>query len=441
MKKKILIGALVLVAIVAVIAASSRRKSEGKGVAVTLGPIKTGDVVSLVSGPGAVNPEAIVDISAHLPGKITRLAVREGDRVEKGQLLLELDRTQYEATVQQSRASVEAQRSQVELARAQHDKAQLDLRRAEDLHRRGLSSDQDLDVARTTSRVQEANLRSVERSLDQAAAQLDRSRDDLDKCRYTAPMDGVVSRLNVEEGEIAVTGTMNNAGTVLLSIADLSRMEVEAEIDETDIVDVRLGQKAHIKVDAFPDTTYSGTVTEIANTAETRNRGTSEEVTNFRVKVVLEDKVDAVRPGMSSTVEIETGRANAVPRLPIQALVTRNLEREQRALEKAQRRRGKGGSETAHAAAADSLDEDDEGAATKEKKVDGVYVLRDGRAVFVPIRSGLADDRFMELKSGVVAGDRIVTGPYQTLRTLESGKRAHEKKETKKKDAGSKGSS
>jgi len=440
MKKKILIGALVLVAIVAVIAASTRRKSEGKGTAVTLGAIKTGDVVSLVSGPGAVNPEAIVDISAHLPGKITRLAVREGDRVEKGQLLLELDRTQYEATVQQAHASVEAQRSQVELARAQHDKAQLDLRRAEDLHRRGLSSDQDLDLARTTSRVQEANLRSTERSLDQTSAQLDRARDDLDKCRYTAPMNGVVSRLNVEEGEIAVTGTMNNAGTVLLSIADLSRMEVEAEIDETDVVDVRLGQKAHIKVDAFPDTTYAGTVTEIANTAETRNRGTSEEVTNFRVKVVLEDNVEAVRPGMSSTVEIETGRANAVPRLPIQALVSRNIEREQRALEKAQRRRGKGGREAAHAAAADSLGEDDEGGPTKEKKVDGVYVLRDGRAVFIPIRCGLADDRFMELKSGVVAGDRIVTGPYQTLRTLESGKRAHEKKE-KKKDAGSKGNS
>ena len=441
MKKRILIGALVLVAIAAVVIGSTRRKSEGKGVPVTLGAIKAGDVVSLVSGPGAVNPEAIVDISAHLPGKITRLAVREGDRVEKGQLLLELDRTQYEATVQQARASVEAQRSQVELARAQHDKAQLDLHRAEDLHRRGLSSDQEQDLARTTSRVQEASLRSAERSLDQTLAQLDRARDDLDKCRYTAPMDGVVSRLNVEEGEIAVTGTMNNAGTVLLSIADLSRMEVEAEIDETDVVDVRLGQKAHIKVDAFPDTTYAGTVTEIANTAETRNRGTSEEVTNFRVKVVLEDKVDAVRPGMSSTVEIETGRADGVPRWPIQALVSRNTEREQRALEKSQRRRGKGGGETALAAAADSVEEDDEGRATKEKKVDGVYVLREGRAVFVPIRTGLADDRFMELKSGVVAGDRIITGPYQTLRTLESGKRAHEKKEAKKKDDGSKGSS
>jgi len=440
MKKKILIGSLVVVAIVAVVFASMRRQSEGKGVAVTLAPVKTGDVVSIVSGPGAINPEAIVDISAHLPGKITRLAVREGDRVQKGQLLLELDRTQYEAMVQQSRASVEAQRSQVELARAQHDKAQLDLRRAEDLHRRGLSSDEDLDAARTTARVQEANLRSTERSLDQASAQLDRSRDDLDKCRYTAPMDGVVSRLNVEEGEIAVTGTMNNAGTVLLSIADLSRMEVDAEVDETDVVDIRLGQKANIKVDAFPDTTYAGSVTEIANTAETRNRGTSEEVTNFRVNVVLEDKVDAVRPGMSATVEIETGRADAVPRIPIQALVSRNVEREQRALDKAQRRRGKSGGEAAHAAAADSLGEDEEGNPTKEKKVDGVYVLRDGRAVFVPIRTGLADDRFMEVAHGIAPGDRIVTGPYQTLRTLESGKRAHEKKE-KKKNAGSKGNS
>src|SRR5439155_16710133 len=155
----------------------------------------------------------------------------------------------------------------------------------------GLLSEQDLDVARTSAKVEEAPFRASQNDYDQAAASLQSAQDDLDKCRYTSPMDGIVSSLNIKEGEMAVTGTMNNPGTVLLSIADLSRMQVESEIDETDVVSVRVGQKAKIKVDAIPDTSFAGVVKEIANTAITRNRGTQEEVTNFTVKVLFTDKV------------------------------------------------------------------------------------------------------------------------------------------------------
>src|SRR5262249_9636573 len=177
--------------------------------------------------------------SAHLPGKITHLAVHEGDAVKKGQLLLELERTQYEARLGEAKAQLEAQKSDVELAKAQHEKAQLDLKRSEELHGHGLSSDSESDLARTSARVEEARMRSAEQNLERAVSSLKAAQDDLDKCSYTSPMDGIVSRLNVREGEIAVTGTMNNPGTVLLSIADLSRMEVEAEIDETDVIDVK----------------------------------------------------------------------------------------------------------------------------------------------------------------------------------------------------------
>jgi HlyD family secretion protein len=241
------------------------------GLSVTLANAKTGRIVGKVSGPGIINPEAIVDVSAHLFGEITHLAVREGDAVTKGALLLEIDPTKFQASVEEAQALVEAQKSQVQLARAQHEKAQADLKRTRELHTRSLASDQELDLIQTTARVEEARYHAQEQSYQQAVAALQRSQDDLNKCRYSAPMDGTVSRLNVEEGEMAVVGTMNNPGTVLLSIADLSRMEVEVEIDETDIVDVRLGQVARVKVDAFPDTSFAGTVTEIANTAVTRS--------------------------------------------------------------------------------------------------------------------------------------------------------------------------
>jgi HlyD family secretion protein len=242
-------------------------------------------------------------------------------------------------------------------------------------------------------------------------------------------MDGIVSQLNVEEGEIAVTGTMNNPGTVLMSIADLSRMEVEAEIDETDVVDVRLQQKVRIKVDAFPDTSYAGVVTEIANTAITRNRGTQEEVTNFTVKAVLSDRVPELRPGMSATVEIETATRPQAIKAPIQAIVSRNPDKERKAAEKsvlAGKKKAKG-----EAAVAAEPTEDDEEDPARLRRIDGVYVIRDDKAEFVPVKTGISDDRYVEIESGLQAGDKVITGPYQTLRTLESGKRVQEKKDTK----------
>ena len=422
-RKKLFIGLGILLVLLVVVGVSMMRGRGDKGTPVTFAAVKVGTVVGKVSGPGVVNPEAIVDISAHLFGEITRLAVREGDAVTKGQLLLEIDPTKFLASVEEAKAAVEAQKSQVQLAHAQNEKAQADLKRSEDLHARKLVSDQELHLARTTARVEESRLRAAEQAYQQVVAALERAQDDLDKCRYTANMDGVVSRLNVEEGEMAVVGTMNNPGTVLLSIADLSRMEVEAEIDETDIVDVRLGQKARVKVDAFPDTSFAGSVTEIANTAVTRNRGTQEEVTNFTVKVVMEDRDPALRPGMTATLEIETAVRDNVVRLPIQAVVARDPEKEKQALEKEKKGGDKGGN-TANAAETP----EDEEAEAEGKRKEGVYVFRDGHAEFVAVETGVSDDRFIEIRSGLAAGERVVTGPYQTLRTLTSGKTIRERK-------------
>src|SRR5262245_3812786 len=416
-RKKLFIGLGIVLVLLAVVAVNMMRKRGDKGTPVTLAAAKVGTVVGKGSGPGVVNPEAIVDISAHLPGEITKLAVKEGDAVTKGQLLLEIDPTKFQASVEEAQAAVEAQKSQVQLAQAQNEKAQADLKRSEDLYSRKLVSDQEVHLARTTARVEESRSRAAEQSYQQAAAALQRAQDDLNKCRYTANMDGVVSRLNVEAGEMAVVGTMNNPGTVLLSIADLARMEVEAEIDETDIVDVRLGQKARVKVDAFPDTSFGASVTEIANTAVTRNKGTQEEVTNFTVKVVMVDRDPALRPGMTATLEIETAVRDNVVRIPIQAVVARDPEKEKQALEKEKKPKKDKGGNTASAA---ETPEDEEAAESKRKE--GVYVFRDGHAEFIPVESGVSDDRFIEIKTGLAAGERVITGPYQTLRTLTSGK-------------------
>jgi HlyD family secretion protein len=423
LKKKLWIGGGALVVVALVVVVIVQRAGGDKGTPVTFGSVKTGSIVGKVSGPGEINPEAIVDISAHLPGKITRLAVREGDPVTKGQVLLELDPTQYAARVSEARANVAAQKSQVELSRAQAEKAQLVLKRTQDLHSRGLSSDHELDLARTEGRVEDARLQASEQHYEQAVANLAGAQDDLDKCRYTSPMDGIVSRLNVEEGEIAVTGTMNNPGTVLLSIADLSRMEVEAEIDETDVVDVTLGQTVRVKVDAFPDTAFSAAVTEIANTAVTRNRGTQEEVTIFTIKAVLADRVPQLRPGMTATVEIETAKRDDVVRVPIQAIVSRSDEKEKKTFERNTAKKASGNIAEAAEDAGTGEEED-----AQDRRTDGVYVMRDGRAVFVPVETGISDERFIEALSGLAAGDTVVTGPYQTLRTLESGERIKEKK-------------
>ena len=428
LKKKLWIGGGTLVVVALVVVVIVQRARGDKGTAVTFGAVKTGSIVGKVSGPGEINPEAIVDISAHLPGKITRLLVREGDPVTKGQALLELDPTQYAARVSEARANVAAQKSQVELARAQSEKAALILKRTQDLHGRELSSDHELDLARTEGRVEDARLQSAEQYYEQAVANLAAAQDDLDKCKYTSPMDGIVSRLNVEEGEIAVTGTMNNPGTVLLSIADLSRMEVEAEIDETDVVDVVLGQQVNVKVDAFPDTSFSATVTEIANTAVTRNRGTQEEVTIFTIKAVLDDRVPQLRPGMTATVEIETASRENVVRVPIQAIVSRSDEKEKKALERNTAKKKPSGNiaEAAEGPGAQADDDEDE----RDRRIEGVYVMKEGRAVFVPVETGISDERFIEAESGIAAGDTVVTGPYQTLRTLESGEKITEKKKT-----------
>jgi HlyD family secretion protein len=223
----------------------------------------------------------------------------------------------------------------------------------------------------------------------------------------------VVSALNVEQGEIVVTGTMNNAGTQILTVSDLSRMLVRADVDETDVVDLRIGQKAKITVDALPDTSFAGTVTEIGNTAKRTLTGGSEGQTNFEVKVVFDQDVPQVRPGMTADVEIDTGTREKTLGVPIQAVVVRT----QRELERAGKHAPRAAKRAAKADAMVAAEDDTIG--RKEKEITGMFVVRDGMAAFVPVRTGLASETEIEVFGDAKEGESVVAGPYKALRELK----------------------
>jgi len=415
-----------LVALVAIVAASVARISQSKVETVQLAKVRREDVTSRVRAPGKIEPKTQVKISADIMGKIVHLLVKEGDAVRKGQLMLQLDDTQYRSMWDQARAAVAAAHEHLRDTRSSLKLAEANYVRQKALFQQKLLSNSDWDQAESTHESARIAESSAEQAAEQAAAAERGAADNLAKCRFLAPFDGFVSALNVEQGEIVITGTMNNAGTEIMVVSDLSRMQVRADVDETDVVDMRLGQKAKISVDAIPDTTFEGTVTEIGNTAKRSITSTVEGQTNFEVVVVFDHDVPAVRPGMTADVDIATGTHPSVLVVPIQAVVVRS----QRELDRVAR--GKAKTVKAKLAAA-AADEDTVG--RKDKEITGVFVVHDKVAQFVPVRTGLSSQTMIEIVGGLKQGDDVVSGPYKALRDLKPGgkvtKEAAEKKEPK----------
>ncbi len=412
MKKKwiwIGIGGLLVVALVV---ANLVRGAGGKVESVQLAKVRVEDVTSRVKAPGKIEPKTQVKISADVPGKIIDLAVAEGDRVRRGQLLLQLDDTQYRATWNQARASLASARARLADARASLKVAEDNYLRQRALFEQKLLSQAEWDRATASVESARSSAATAQEEVARAEAALTASADNLGKCRFIAPFDGVVSALNVEEGEIVMIGTMNNPGTQILAVSDLSRMLVRANVDEADIVDIRTGLKARITVDALPDTSFPGTVTEIANTATRSLTGGSEGQTNFEVQVVFDHTVPAVRPGMTADVEIETGTHPKARAVPIQAVVIRT----DRELERANR---KGGERRARRAEANAAEDDTAG--RKEQEITGIFVVKNDVATFVPVRAGIASETMIEISGDVKEGDLVVSGPYKALRELKPG--------------------
>ncbi len=419
MKKWILIGAGVV--ILAVIVIANLKRSDVPTVEARTSKVELGNLTARVSAPGKVQAVSSVDLSAEVPGRVEKLYVAEGDSVQAGQLLIQLDDDQYRSRVEQAEASLKSARANLTLSAARLDKLQKDLVRQEALGEQGLASEQALEAARTDVQVQTADVDARRQDVARAQAAVQDARDNLEKTEYRAPVPGIISRLNVERGEIVVVGTMNNPGTVILSIADLSRMEVEAEVDETDVVHVAPGQAAKISVDALPDTTFPGTVSTVGSSGRTRGLGSADEAINFEVKVRF-DRPDArLKPGMTADVDIETQTRHDVLTVPIQALVARSrgtLERDERALARREGRKVPPDS----TAGADTLDAEAQQKREKEI-VEGVYKLVDDKAVFVPVTAGIADDVRIEVSGDLAQGDQVVSGPYRILRDLKGGTR------------------
>lgn len=429
-KKKIIIT-LVVVIIGGAAAGANIYFRREQGVTVTTEAIRARDLESIVSASGKVQPKRSVNISAQQMGRVTRLAVEEGERVKTGQFLLEIDPRQLEGRLQRGEAGVAAAQSRlaqartnIEQARARLNLSQQNLKRQQDLWKEGLTTRESLERAQNEVEIGEADLRAREQDIKTQQQQIISEQATLDETRYnltqivvSSPMDGIVTRRGIEEGETAVVGTMNNAGSVLLTIADMSQLEAEVEVDETDIPSVQLGQMAMVTIDAVPDREFRGHVTEIGNSPiQAASGGTGQrQATTFKVVITLDEEVPDVRPGFTCTAEITTATRTNVTAVPIQSLTVRELLfNEKKELVREEPRRRRGSSENTSSTA-----EPPPGHTREE--IEGVFVFRDGKAVFTPVKTGVAGEQYFEVLDGLKVNDQVITGPFASVRELDDG--------------------
>ncbi len=410
-KKVVWIGLAALV-IVVLIVLQVAAKAKGNVTSVQMTKVRREDITARVRAPGKIEPKTQVKISADVPGKVVRLLVKEGDAVKKGQLLLQLDDTQYRAAFDQARAAYSSALAHQRDAKSTLQMNEANFSRQRSLYEQKLLSQAEWDQANGAHESAVATATAANEEAARSQAALDGARDALSKCSFIAPFDGIVSALDVEQGEIVITGTMNNPGTEILVVSDNSRMLVRADVDETDVVNMKLGQKAKIAVDAMPDTTFPGTVTEIGNTAKRSITSTVEGQTNFEVKVVFDTNVPQVRPGMTADVDIETATHQQTRAVPIQSVVVRTQDELDRAAHK------KKTSSRGNAAAAVA---EDDTVGRKPKEITGVFVVRNGVANFVPVRTGISSETMIEVFGDLKDGESIVSGPYKALRELKPG--------------------
>jgi HlyD family secretion protein len=440
--KKVAIGVGAVILLSAIVGFTVYQ-SHKNVVTVQTGKVQRQDLTAIVSASGEIKPKTYVNIGANAMGKITRLYVKEGDRVKQGQMLAQLENVQAGADMDAMQASVDAARTDALAADAARNTAQADLNRAKSdaersdfdwtraqgLYKEALIAKSDFDsqkaahqtavagLAQAEARLAQAKAQkdSADRRVSQAIANLTHATDVMKKTTYQAPFDGVITNLPVREGETVVMGIQNAPGSTLMTLADMSIITAEVQVDETDIVNVQLGQAAQVTVDAIPKKTFKAVVTQIGDNAIVRSTGvstsqqtgTSQEAKDFKVVVALQDPPEDLRPGLSATAKITTAtRANALT-IPIQALTVRRREDLVPKTEK--------GSVEAAAPPKNVSNE------KNKEEIQGVFVLRNHKAEFVPVESGIAGTTDIEVLKGLNDGDEIITGSYKILRTLRPG--------------------
>ena len=372
-------------------------------IAITTEPATIRDITELVSATGKIRPEVEVKISPEVAGEIIEMPVIVGQPVRKGDLLVKIKPDNYVARVKQAEASLSAAQADSLQRRVQMLNDQLDLRRAQDLFGKKLISETDYKAAETKTQISQASYESSLHQIDVARSNLDQNRDLLNKCVIYSPIDGTISILSSEIGE-RVVATGDFAGTEVMRVANLASMEVRVDVNENDIVNVAIGDSVRVKVDAYPKKMLNGTVKRIASTATVKNEGTQQEVTNFEVRVQVEDLEVPLRPGMSASVDIETQTVHHVVAVPIQSVTVRSRD----------------GGKTAEHLKQDHEKQTGLNSSDLEKQarkeLQRVVFLKEGDKVnLAPVQTGIADNNFIEIRSGVREGDEVVSGSYTAI--------------------------
>jgi HlyD family secretion protein len=446
MWQKVAIGAAVVVVGAGIVIYSVNQANKGVTTVQTAKVAKQDTLVSLVTASGEIKPTTYTNVQAQGFGRITEILVKEGDKIKKGDRLLVQDAIQASADVQAQAAALNASESGIAASEASYkaaqadlltqkanlEKAKLDYERGQGLFRDGLIAKQDFDQRKTTydgavASADSANAKvlQVRAQLDQSRAQLNQTkavlthtRDVLNKTTYISPIDGIVSYLPVRLGEYVVPGIQNSNGSFLMTLSDMSIVTAEVKVDETDIVNVRMGQDADVTIDAVPSKTFHGRVTEIGSQAVLRSSGlattqsttSTQEAKDFKVVVTLDSPPENLRPGLSTTAKIKTAEKKNVVAIPIQALAIRS----RKDIEDAKKNSKGGGGSVTLAAPPPAAPND-----PKKDEIQGVFVVNGKKAVFKPVKTGISGVTDIEVTDGIAAGDEIVVGSYKALRTLK----------------------
>ncbi len=414
-RTKIII-ALAVVVVIVLVAVFAMQARKPKGTMVRTTEVVKKNLTSLVTANGTIEAETKVDLSANIMGQIIQLNVEEGMQVEKGDLLLVIDQTRYAAAVESRQWGLKAMES--ELVRISEAAAQAlrDLERIERQYREQIIPEAEFDQAKSTVEQTQAQVEQVKRQIAQAKAEIAAAKDELAKTEIRAPMSGIVTRRNVELGEVVVTGTMNNPGTVLMTISDMSSVEAELEVDQTDVPLLRLGQKASVLIDAFPEDSFPGLVSEIGSSPiqGVSSLGGSATGTDYLVKVALTSHPEQLRPGLTVTADIETATRENVLTIPMGALILRDEDEEEKTPPEEE-------GEERQATEEGKI----ESVASRARYAEGVYIFKEGKVEFRKVTTGIKGELDVEIVEGLEEGEEIVTGPFSALRELKPGDKVY----------------
>jgi HlyD family secretion protein len=403
-------------------AAFKIRQKKHAGVEVRMEQVGRRDLVSAVTASGKIEPKTSVDISADITGRIVKIAVREGDLVKKGQFLIQIDPAQYQAAVSRAEGVVASTQATMLQTRASRDQAERAWRRARDLSQAGanLIAPAAVEDYKTALDVAQATYEATGAQLSQSRASLQEARDNLAKTRLVSPISGRVTRLAVEEGEVAVPGTFSKETGLLMTVADLSVILAKVQVDETDVVRLTPDDSVEVTIDAYQDTTFVGRVTRVSHSAQLTptqtSSGSNDRAVDFDVEITLQDPPEDIRPDLSCTARVVTDTRSGALSIPIIALTVRDHERVP----------------NENTPPADTLKPK-----RRNREAEGVFVVRDGVATFRPVKVGIAGDEYFEVLDGVRDGETIVGGTYQAIRDLKDGDRVRQADTTKTESAAS----